>query len=323
MKKTILTITALLAFATLLVACGSKKENTKTATSDSSKAVKKAERPKTITVKDAKGKVTVPTDPSKVVVFDNGSLDTIKALGASDSVIGVAADNLPDYLKSFKGVENAGGIKEPDLEKINQLQPELIIISGRQAAFQADLEKIAPVLYLQVDPSQTWASTKQNIETLAQVFGKEDKAKAKLAKLEKEIAAVKAKAEKSGKTSLTLMVNNGSISAFGKGSRFDIINTTFGFKTVDDTLDASTHGQNVAYEYVLEKNPDMIFVIDRTNAIGGADDTSAVSDNELVKETTAGKTGKIVVLNSAIWYLSGGGIESTQLMLDDVKKALD
>lgn len=42
-----------------------------------------------MTVKDSEGtEVKVPTKPKKVVVFDNGSLDTLDALGVGDHVIG-------------------------------------------------------------------------------------------------------------------------------------------------------------------------------------------------------------------------------------------
>jgi iron complex transport system substrate-binding protein len=43
----------------------------------------------------------------------------------------------------------------------------------------------------------------------------------------------------------------------------------------------------------------------------------------LVKETNAGKNGKVIALDPQVWYLSGSGLESVQLMLDDVKKALE
>ena len=38
------------------------------------------------------------------------------------------------------------------------------------------------------------------------------------------------------------------------------------------------------------KNPDIIFVIDRTKAIGGDTSQSTLTENELVQQTTAGKT---------------------------------
>jgi iron complex transport system substrate-binding protein len=106
-----------------------------------------------------------------------------------------------------------------------------------------------------VDAKDTWNSTKKNIETLATIFDKEDEAKDKIDGLEAEIADIKEKAEASDKTALVTLVNEGQLSAYGQGSRFGIVHDTFGFKQADDAIEASTHGQSVSYEYVLEKNP--------------------------------------------------------------------
>ncbi|MDA9471270.1 siderophore ABC transporter substrate-binding protein [Enterococcus sp. 5H] len=320
MKKKFLAIATVSMLALLtLGACG----NNNGVTDGSAAKESSSAEATTITVTDSNGSIEVPKNPKKVVVFDNGSLDTIDALGAGDTIVGAATKNLPEYLSSYKDVESAGGIKEPDLEKINELQPELIIISGRQQDFQEKLSKIAPTVYLSVDAKDTWNSTKHNIETLAEIFDKKDEADKKIADLEKEIADVKEQAEASNQTALVTLVNEGQLSAYGTGSRFGIVHDTFGFKQADDAIEASTHGQSVSYEYVLEKNPDILFVVDRTKAIGGDDTNDNVADNELVKQTNAGKNGKVISLQPDVWYLSGGGLESTHLMIEDVKKAFN
>ena len=79
-----------------------------------------------------------------------------------------------------------------------------------------------------------------------------------------------------------MLVNEGQLSAYGKGSRFGLIHDTFGFKAADDKIEASTHGQSVSYEYVLEKSWDL-FVVDRTKAIGGDDSKDNVAANELIQ----------------------------------------
>ncbi|MGX7350495.1 siderophore ABC transporter substrate-binding protein [Enterococcus canis] len=302
--------------AVLLTACGNGSASTDSSSNSSTEAATE------VTIQDSDGEVPVPKDPQKVVVFDNGSLDTLDALGVGERVIGAPTKSLPSYLASYQKVENAGGIKEPDLEKINQLQPDLIIISGRQRDFKEDLNAIAPTIFLSVDAKDTWNSTKQNIQTLATIFGKETVAKEKIATLDQEITALQAQAKDSGKALVTL-VNEGQLSAYGKGSRFGIIHDTFGFPEADDKIEASTHGQSVSYEYVLEKNPDILFVIDRTKAIGGDTSKDDVAANELVKETNAGKNHKVIQLAPDIWYLSGGGLESTQKMIEDVKAAFE
>lgn len=278
----------------------------------------------TVSIKDSNGdRVEVQRNPQKVVVFDNGSLDTLDALGVGDRVIGAATKNLPSYLDKYKDVESAGGIKEPDLEKINQLQPDLIIISGRQSDYKEELAKIAPTLYLAVNTKEPWESVQQNVNVLAEIFGKEDKAKEELATLTKEIEKTKEKACKLEQTALVTLVNEGQLSAYGSASRFGLVHDVFGFKQADDQIEASTHGQSVSYEYILEKNPGILFVVDRTKAIGGDDSKDNVSANELVAQTDAGKNDQVISLQPDVWYLSGGGLESMKLMVEDVNQAFN
>ena len=305
-----------------LVGCGSTN-NEGSSDSTGKAATSSTAKEETREVNDSNGKVTVPKKPKKVVVFDNGSLDTLDALGVGDKVVGAATDNLPAYLDDYKKVDSAGGIKEPDLEKINQMKPDLIIISGRQSDFLEQLKEIAPTMYLAVDTSDTWNSIKQNVETLGKIFGKEKAAEKQLVALETSIKETKEKAVESKDKALTVLVNEGQLSTYGKDSRFGIVYDTFGFAEADDAIKASTHGQSVSYEYVLDKNPDVLFVVDRTKAIGGDDSNNNVADNELVAQTTAGKDKKVISLQPDVWYLSGGGLESVKMMLEDVNQAFE
>lgn len=317
MKRLVLSILLMVTFG--LAACGNTG-NSSTVSTQTSNTTEQT----TVSIKDSNGdRVEVQKNPQKVVVFDNGSLDTLDALGVGDRVIGAATKNLPSYLDKYKDVESAGGIKEPDLEKINQLQPDLIIISGRQSDYKEELAKIAPTLYLAVDTKEPWESVQQNVNALAEIFGKEDKAKEELATLTKEIEETKEKASKLEQTALVTLVNEGQLSAYGSGSRFGLVHDVFGFKQADDQIEASTHGQSVSYEYILEKNPGILFVVDRTKAIGGDDSKDNVSANELVAQTDAGKNDQVISLQPDVWYLSGGGLESMKLMIKDVNQAFN
>ena len=317
MKRLVLSVLLMATFG--LAACGNTG-NSSTVSTQTSNTTEQT----TVSIKDSNGdRVEVQKNPQKVVVFDNGSLDTLDALGVGDRVIGAATKNLPSYLDKYKDVESAGGIKEPDLEKINQLQPDLIIISGRQSDYKEELAKIAPTLYLAVDTKEPWESVQQNVNALAEIFGKEDKAKEELATLTKEIEETKEKASKLEQTALVTLVNEGQLSAYGSGSRFGLVHDVFGFKQADDQIEASTHGQSVSYEYILEKNPGILFVVDRTKAIGGDDSKDNVSANELVAQTDAGKNDQVISLQPEVWYLSGGGLESMKLMIEDVNQVFN
>lgn len=315
MKKIKLSV-CLVALGFVLAACGSGNESAKKESSSASKNTEET----MITVKDVNGDVEVPKNPERVVVFDMGMLDTIDALGESDAVVGVAKDSLPKYLSKFDSdkVESAGGIKEPDFEKINALKPDLIIISGRQSDSLDELKKIAPTLSLETDSKDLWESINKNVSTIGTIFDKSDEAKKKLDALSEKIDVLNKKNTGSDMKTLTVLLNEGSLSAYGKGSRFAILNDVFGFPLVDDKIEASTHGQSVSFEYVLEKNPDVLFVIDRTKAIGGDTSKNNLTENELIKQTNAAKNDKIVMLDPEVWYLSGGGLISTEMMLEEV-----
>ncbi|MGM0143614.1 siderophore ABC transporter substrate-binding protein [Enterococcus mundtii] len=316
MKKIVL---GFLVIASLgLAACGNNEAQT-----SETKASSTVTTDTMLTVKDSNGEsVEVQQNPEKVVVFDNGSLDTLDALGVGDKVIGAATKNLPAYLEKYQEVESAGGIKEPDLEKINEMQPDLIIISGRQSDYQEQLSQIAPTLYLAMDAEKPWESMQENVTTLAKIFDKEKEAEEKLTDLTKQIDEVKEKASALDQTALVTLVNEGQLSAYGSGSRFGLVHDLFGFKQADDQIEASTHGQSVSYEYVLEKNPGILFVIDRTKAIGGDTSNDNVAANELVAQTDAGKNDQVISLQPDVWYLSGGGLESMNLMIENVNQAL-
>ena len=96
----------------------------------------------TMTITHALGETQVTTNPQRVVVFDLGILDSLDTLGVN--VVGVVQKSLPDYLSKYASEEytNIGTLKEPDMEAIFALTPDLIIISGRQADYYEELNKI-------------------------------------------------------------------------------------------------------------------------------------------------------------------------------------
>ncbi|PFK40916.1 ABC transporter [Bacillus cereus] len=281
-----------------------------------------ASESKEITIKHKLGETKVKTNPKKVVVFDFGSLDTLDKLGVE--VAGVPQKNTPKYLSKYqdKKYTNVGGLKEPDFEKINEIGPDLIIISGRQADSYKEFEKIAPTIYVEQDTKDYMKSFKENTEMLASIFGKEEKAKKEIAAVEKDVKALNEKATKSDKKGLIILANDGQVSAYGPNSRFGIIHDVFGVAPVDTELKTDTHGNKVSFEYILEKNPDYLFVIDRGAVVGGKSSAKQVVENEIVSKTNAAKNGNVVYLDANYWYLSGGGLESVSEMVKEVSKGL-
>ena len=72
-----------------------------------------------------------------------------------------------------------------------------------------------------------------------------------------------------GKTAIIGMCTSGSFNVLGNDGRCSIIGVEIGFENVgvDADVDTSTHGNEASFEYIVDKNPDYIFVMDRDAAI--------------------------------------------------------
>jgi len=274
-------------------------------------------------IKHALGEIVLTKRPERVVVFDFGALETLDKLGVP--VVGLPKQALPAHLAKYQGdaYANVGSLTEPAFERVFAARPDLIIISGRQQAMYDEFRAIAPTIYLGVDFARYMESFEENVRLLAAIFGKEEQAEAELAAIKQSVDELKALAAEKGGPALVVLVNEGRASAYGPGSRYGMIHDDFGFPPVDAGIVASTHGQSISFEYILEKNPEYLFVIDRTAAIGGQSSAKATIENDLVKMTRAYQNGNIIYLDPAVWYLSGGGLISVAQMVEEVRAALE
>ena len=272
--------------------------------------------------------LTVPYNPQRIAILDMAALDILDNLGLSDRVVGSASTTL-SYLQeivSRDGVAKLGTIKEADLEAVMACEPDIIFIGGRLSKFYDALSEIAPVVYLSTDLELGLVeSTRSNAATIASIFGLTDEIDTLMADFDARIEALRAFA--ADKTAIVSMVTSGGFNVLGNDGRCSLIGREIGFTNtgVDADISTSTHGNEASFEFVMQKNPDYIFVMDRDAAIGteGAQLAKEVVENELVMDTDAYKNGRIVYLaHPAVWYTVEGGISALDMMLADLESAL-
>ncbi|WP_436855088.1 ferrated catecholamine ABC transporter substrate-binding lipoprotein SstD [Staphylococcus caeli] len=343
MKK--LSLLFLVGLMFLLVACsnGGSEEKKNSDKKESNKTVKiennykaSGEKRDGSDAKTVKETVEVPTNPEKAVVFDYGTLDTMKELGLEDKVKAVPKGegnrSLPDFLGDFKDEKylNTGSLKEVNFDKVAEAKPDVIYISGRTANQKNldEFKKAAPdakVVYVGVDNKDELNSMKKNAETLGKIYQKEDEAKDLNKKLDDKVASIKDKTKdlKDKKASF-LLVNEGELSTFGAGERFgSMIFNTMGFTPVDDNIKDSKHGQNVTNEYIAEKNPSIIFAMDRGQAVSGNATAKKALNNDVVKNVDAIKENKVYELDPKLWYFASGSTSTAIKQIEEVEKALE
>ena len=302
------------------------------ASSQTASGPQNKERPESVTIislnaSKEETELEVPYDPQRIAILDMASLDILDALGVGERVVGTADTSL-EYLQNYinDDISSLGTIKEADLEAVMACEPDVIFIGGRLASSYDALSEIAPVVYLATDTELgVVESVRRNAMTIASMFGLEDKVDELMAGFNSRIAAL---AEFSaGKTAIIGLVTSGSFNVLGNDGRCSMIGREIGFENIGAAadIDTSTHGNEASFEFIVEKDPDYIFVMDRDAAIGtdGAQLAQEIMENELVMGTDAYKNGHLVYLaHPAVWYTAEGGITALDLMLKDLESSL-
>ena len=342
MKRTISLLLAL-TMAAGLAACSqatgsSAPAQTSSAVSQTSEAAESTAsetpeaEPQTVTVKSLNASqetvdLEVPYDPQRIAILDMACLDILDALGVGDRVVGTASTSL-DYLQGYinEDIANLGTIKEADLEAVMACEPDVIFIGGRLSSSYDALSEIAPVVYLSTDTELGLVeSVRKNASTIASMFGLESEVDGLMADFDARIAALAEAAQ--DHTAIIGLVTSGGFNVLGNDGRCSLIGREIGFENigVDAEIDTATHGNEASFEFIVEKDPDYMFVLDRDAAIQteGAQLAQDIVENELVITTRAYQDGHIIYLaHPAVWYTAEGGITALDVMLQDLESTL-
>lgn len=268
----------------------------------------------TIEIQTAQGMVRVQAKPSRVAVFDMAALDTldllgVKAAGVPDRVF------LPELKSAAAGGKVVGTLFEPNLEALSALDPDLIILGGRSSPKAKFTSRIAPTIDMTIDGQELVRDTEARLQAYGRLFGREQTAEQEKQKFNAAILAARDAAKGKGRA-LIVMTNGPKISAFGLGSRFGWIHSTLEIEPAVTTMAPSIHGEAVSFEFVRKADPDWLIVVDRAMAIGAGDNQArATLDNELVRDTKAWKSDRVIYLPSADLYIAGGGIQAMTRVL--------
>jgi iron complex transport system substrate-binding protein len=321
------TVTAALLVSISLTGCSSNTSETDdtkvenhTADEASNVADNDAVSVKTIEVDTVRGDVSLPINPAPLVVYDMTLLQDLAALDIA--VAGVPSDLPLDNLHSETqpDPEQVGTVFEPDLEALNAMQPQAILVGSRMAEKYDALSSIAPTLDMTIDTANIYESSKQRLHDLGALFGKSAQAAKLQGNIDNLIEQTQAVTQDKGE-GLVVMVNGNKLSVYGDKSRYGFIHTVLDIPMADDQVSDARHGQPISFEYIQKVNPDWLFVLDRSAAIGeDSIGAKAVLDNPLVAQTNAWSKDQVVYL-SPDSYLAFGGYHQWMQDLTTIKDA--
>lgn len=276
----------------------------------------------TLTVTLLLGTAAASAD-QRIATFDLGSLDTLDALGLSDQVIGVPKASLPSYLEQYleETYTDIGGLRSPDMQALSESEPSLILYTGRQGDWEEELGGIAPLLNTSLQGDDYLAAFDANVRELASQTGAEAAAEDALESLHNEIETQRDALSGAPRT-LVVTHNGGNLML----NQHPVVHDVLGVATVEmpANVTSETRGTRtftpLSPEAISKIDPEVVLVIDRSAAIG---DEPAEAEALAKTLLDAGaEKARVVVLTPALWYLSGGGLQSLALQIEEVAAAL-
>ncbi|HLS21401.1 MAG TPA: iron-siderophore ABC transporter substrate-binding protein [Paenalcaligenes sp.] len=140
------------------------------------------------------GQVEVPVAAQRVVVLDEGALDTALSVGVQPiaALASRGGQDVANYLQEYmvEPIEIVGTVREPNIEAIFRLRPDLILASGETSeALYAKLSRIAPTIV--PNAADTFTDWRTNVRLFARALGKEKEIEQRFAQIDEQSQALK------------------------------------------------------------------------------------------------------------------------------------
>lgn len=267
--------------------------------------------------------VTAEGTSPDIISFDHGSLDTLDVLGLGDHILAVPKQSLPAYLSDYAGDDypDAGGLKSPDLEVIRKLQPELVLITGRQGDLFDDVSEDITVVNVGLPEGGFAEGANTRVLELAARFDATEKAKTALDKLWSHVEKQKRSIGGEPKV-LVVTHNDGNYSLRQEPVVAELL--ALSSPDVPEGTETRTRGTRtftpLTPDAMTVMKPTAILVVDRSAAIGD----KALERKTLIDqlENAGMNDPEVTILSPGLWYLSGGGLQSIRLQVDEVLEAI-
>lgn len=312
--------TALLAVAALtLSACGSSDSG------DAPDAAGASAVGFPRTVEHAMGKTEIKTKPKRVVALDASFVDATLILdtpvvGYTDyrSINGKLPDYLGDDRTTYGSEAQAvGTLAEPNLEKIAELDPDLIITAKvRHEKLYDQLSAIAPTIMSETT-GPTW---KDNIRLEAKALGEEDLAEKELSSYENAAKTVgDAINAKAGNPTISVVrFVDGPTRLYQNASFSGIVLKDAGLKR-PAPQDVNGFALEISPERIKDADADAIFVATYADEKGLSAKTAAQFQANPLWKPLAAKVHEVPDLT----WMTAVGLQGAWSILTDLAKTFD
>lgn len=256
--------------------------------------------------------------PKRIVILDNLYGEILNPLDITPVGATTGQADSQEFSTLFKKqykdakVVSVGWQGNPDLDKIAELKPDLILMTGEQEDLYEELSEIAPTVGYQINTDENWDYHETSLK-VAEIFDKRDEMKKDLDRVDarEAVFAENVKAKFGDQKLMYLRVTDNDIRYYAYG-HFGYLYDTYHFNRAE-TFNPDDMFQVIDPDKLKDINPDLLIA---------QADSQELLDNKL-KNTPVWTSLKAVQNNKVIYadystYMLGFGIVSQEAIMKQI-----
>ena len=256
--------------------------------------------------------------PKRIVILDNLYGEILNPLDITPVGATTGQADSQEFSTLFKKqykdakVVSVGWQGNPDLDKIAELKPDLILMTGEQEDLYEELSEIAPTVGYQINTDENWDYHETSLK-VAEIFDKRDEMKKDLNRVDarEAVFAENVKAKFGNQKLMYLRVTDNDIRYYAYG-HFGYLYDTYHFNRAE-TFNPDDMFQVIDPDKLKDINPDLLIV---------QADSQELLDNKL-KNNPVWSSLKAVQNNKVIYadystYMLGFGIVSQEAIMKQI-----
>ena len=256
--------------------------------------------------------------PKRIVILDNLYGEILDPLDITPVGATTGQADSQEFSTLFKKqykdakVVSVGWQGNPDLDKIAELKPDLILMTGEQEDLYEELSEIAPTVGYQINTDENWDYHETSLK-VAEIFDKRDEMKKDLDRVDarEAVFAENVKAKFGNQKLMYLRVTDNDIRYYAYG-HFGYLYDTYHFNRAE-TFNPDDMFQVINPDKLKDINPDLLIV---------QADSQELLDNKL-KNNPVWSSLKAVQNNKVIYadystYMLGFGIVSQEAIMKQI-----
>ncbi|MDO5738351.1 MAG: ABC transporter substrate-binding protein [Eubacteriales bacterium] len=255
--------------------------------------------------------VEIPAVVERVVSLGPNMTEAVFALGCGDRLVG--RTDYCDYPEEVSEIESIGTLMEPNLEKIIELKPDVVLASTHVAEeFVQKLDEVGiPCLFLYEEHELD--GLKEMFFALGKIFDKNEEAAKLTADVMSRIEYVEELTDEAEEPTVYYVVG------FGEGGDYTAGGDTF----INDLLESAglkniaedVEGWSFSAEKLIELDPDYILLPAWADGL--------FQEQEPYKNLTAVKEGRVIIVDANIFSRQGPRVaDAVEFLFEQLHPAL-